>query len=123
MTPPWRRDEVLARVPSLSDPIIAYDVVRRPDGTIACECQAYPSWRKRGLDCWHVRIYKSAAKATARCQDLAERRGVPHAAYGVCLPCLLRLLATMAAAVKTKYVPRPEKKPRRRPAARKKQKE
>ena len=99
---------MIARVPSLSDPAVAYDLVLRKDGSIACGCPAFGSWKKRGLPCWHMRVYQSAEGAVERCRKDHGRDG------DICLVCLLRLLAQMAGVVKRKYVPRPPKKPRKK---------
>jgi hypothetical protein len=99
-----RGHQVLARVPSLSDPKVLYDVTLY-GGETWCECQAFYSWKKRGEKCWHIRVYESAARALDRCwNDHDTPDGF------ICQACLLALLSAMAGAVKTRYVDKAEAK-------------
>ena len=115
---------VVACVPSLSDPRVRYDITRERDGSLRCECQAFASWRKRGLPCWHLRVWQAASAALVRCetaghgQHIVERDASPDAAY-LCERCLLALLAAMAAKVKTQFVARAEVKAAKLAAAEK----
>jgi hypothetical protein len=99
-----RGHQLLARVPSLSDPKTLYDVTLY-GGETWCECQAFASWKKRGEACWHVRVYKSMATALDRCWTEHDTQD-----GFVCRACLLALLSAMAGAVKTRYVDKEEAK-------------
>lgn len=99
-----RGHQLLARVPSLSDPRTLYDVTLY-GGETWCECQAFGSWKKRGLKCWHLRVYDSAARTLDRCWT---EHGTPDGL--VCRACLLALLSKMASVVKADYVDKEEAK-------------
>lgn len=99
------KEELIARVPSLSDPKVLYDITLRRSrfGTASdemlCSCQAFYSWKKRGEKCWHLRVYESAARALDRCwNEHGTQDGF------VCTACLLALLSKMASVVKQDYV-------------------
>jgi hypothetical protein len=110
------RENVIGRVPSLSDPKVSYQITARllpgPGAAeeLRCGCQAFGSWKKRGLPCWHLRVWESAQKALAKCYELHGGDGGDR--QQLCGPCLLSLLAALAAKVKNDYVPRPPKKVR-----------
>ncbi len=110
------RENVVGRVPSLSDPKVLYDITSRllpgpgVNEELRCGCQAFHSWKKRGLPCWHLRVWDSAQKALGRCYE--QHGGEGGDAQTLCGPCLLALLAAAAAKVKTDYVPRPPKRVR-----------
>lgn len=99
-----RGHQLLARVPSLSDPRTLYDVTLY-GGETWCECQAFYAWKKRGMKCWHVRVYESAARALERCWNEHNTQD-----GFVCRACLLALLSAMAAKVKEHYVDKEEAK-------------
>lgn len=99
-----RGHQLLARVPSLSDPTTLYDVTLY-GGELFCECQAFFSWKKRGMKCWHLRIYESAERALDRCwNEHGTQDGL------ICRACLLALLAAMSSRVKEHYVDKDEAK-------------
>lgn len=107
------KERVIGRVPSLSDPKAAYDITSRllPSGEeLRCGCQAFGSWKKRGLPCWHLRVWESAQKALAKCYELHGGDGGDG--QTLCQPCLLSVLAAMSGKVKRDYIPRPPKKVR-----------
>lgn len=93
----------VGRVPSLSDPRVSYVVTEGPDG-LRCECQAFPSWRKRGLPCWHLRVWRAAQGAVARCRDAGHDPTQHTDQPLVCQACLLSVLSAMAGKVKRDYV-------------------
>jgi hypothetical protein len=104
-------EEVVAQVPSLSDPKVLYDITLRRGrrGTqsdeLLCSCQAFYSWKKRGEKCWHLRVYESAARALDRCWT---EHNTPDGF--VCVACLTALLSAMAGVVKQRYVDKAEAK-------------
>jgi len=106
---PVERTVQVGRVPSLSDPTVSWAIFQRGEELI-CECPAYGSWKKRGLPCWHLRVWTSAEKALQGCY--AAHGGDGGDRQALCHVCLLALLAALSAAVKKRYVPKPEKKPR-----------
>ncbi len=102
-------DEVVGRVPSLSNPRTFYDITLRRSrfGTcndeLICSCQAFYAWKKRGLKCWHLRIFEAASKALDRCW---EYHGTQDGF--VCASCLIGVLAKAASVVKNEYVKKEE---------------
>jgi hypothetical protein len=108
------RENVIGRVPSLSDPKVSYEITARPvagaPDELRCGCQAFGSWKKRGLPCWHLRVWHSAQGALGKCYQLHGGDGGDG--QRLCAPCLLSLLAALSAKVKNDYVPRPPKKVR-----------
>lgn len=99
--------QLLGHVPSLTDPRTTYAIYEY-NGAFSCECQAFASWQKRGLPCWHLRVWKAATGAMQRCEDVGHPAGAGRAA--LCRSCLLAVLAAMAGKVKRDYVPKAEAK-------------
>lgn len=110
------REHVIGRVPSLSDPKVLYDITSRfvpgqpGHEELRCGCQAFASWKKRGLHCWHLRVWHAAQQALGRCYQ--AHGGDGGDGQTLCPKCLLSLLAAAAAKVKNEYVLKPPKKVR-----------
>ena len=98
------KEIVIARVPSLSDARVRYDITDR-GGELHCSCQAFYSWKKRGLKCWHLRVFDSSARALERCWTEHE---TPEGF--LCRTCLLALLSAMTGTVKSRYIDKEEAK-------------
>lgn len=76
-----------ATVPSMSSDGLEYQVDLRDPPT--CTCPAYTFGRRKAgrRECKHIRLSELAARAEGLCE---------HLDGGVCLQCLVRLLALVA---------------------------
>lgn len=96
------------RVPSLSNPAVAYTVHRRGDALV-CDCpRAGFLGLLRAEEDKHVQLVRLALRWEARC---AEAHGL-RPEGGVCQQCLVQLLAGMAGKVRQAFVPVAEAKAR-----------
>jgi hypothetical protein len=112
---------IVARVPSLSDPAKRYVIEKTMDGSLACSCQAFGSWKKRGKPCWHLRVWASVSGVLRRCLDAGHvavaTDGNDLSVSVVCEACLLSVVAAMTGKIKRDYVSKEAVKAAKREAA------
>lgn len=107
---------MIASIPSLTDPRTSYRIHIAGDGSLVCDCQAFGSWKKRGLPCWHLRVFNASNGAIARCVAADHGYSSPNV---LCRSCLYLLVAAMTGKIKRDYVPKDDVKAAKRAAAEK----